>query len=312
MIVSFITNILTATVVAGTPLLFGTLGGILNEKSGISNLGYEGMMMVGAVVAYMTVQATGSLLLATVAGMAAGALMALIHAFICITLKSNQIVSGLALTIFGTGLANFLGAPYVGTVRAVSYANLAIPGLSRIPIIGNALFNQNILVYVSMLLVPLIWIYINRTRWGMNLRAAGENPAAADSVGINVFAIRYVHTLLGGALGGLAGAYFSLAYYGTWMDTITGGQGWIAVALVIFATWNPVRALAGSYLFGLVTILGLRLQAYGVVIPVSFFSMLPYLLTVVVLILVTGNFKRPRKGVAQPAALSIPYDRETR
>ncbi|MGI5877107.1 MAG: ABC transporter permease [Christensenellales bacterium] len=308
------TGILSATVAAGTILLLACLGEILSERAGVMNLGVEGMMMVGAVFGFIAVQWTGNLLVGVLAALVGGGLMALIHAFLSITLKTNQVVSGLALTIFGTGLGNFLGNPYVGVVRRASFDNIAIPGLSRIPLLGPVLFDQNLLVYLSILLVPLLWLLIFRTRWGLSLRATGENPAAADTAGVNIFALRYGYTIAGGALAGLAGAYLSLAYNNSWMDTITTGQGWIAVALVIFAMWNPWKAMLGSYLFGFIIIMGFRIQAYGIAMPfyiVNLLPMLPYLFTIIVLIFVTGSFGGRRKEGA-PEALSVPYDREAR
>lgn len=311
--VDIITGFLSATIAMGTVLLLACIGEILTEKSGILNLGLEGMMIMGAVFAFIVVQNTGNLTLAVMASIAAGAFMGLIHAFITVTLKASQVVSGLSLTILGVGLANFLGESYVGAVRVASMGPLPIPGLCEIPIIGEALFNQPILVYVSYIVVPIAWILIYRTRAGLKLRAVGENPSAADSLGINVFATRYIYTLIGGALTGLAGAYLSLSFNNGWMDTITGGQGWIAVALVIFATWNPLKGMLGSYLFGFILILGLRLQAFGIEIPTFFFSMLPYIFTIVVLIFATGNFRKSSKvKLYEPGALGTPYDREAR
>ena len=308
-----ITGFLSATIAMGTVLLLACIGEILTEKSGVLNLGLEGMMIIGAVFAFIIVQHTGNLTLAILASLVAGAAMGLIHAFITVTLKASQVVSGLALTIFGVGLANFLGESYVGAVRQASLSAIPIPLLSKIPIVGEAIFNQSILVYVSYLLVPLTWILIYRTRAGLKLRAVGENPSAADSLGINVFATRYLYTLIGGALTGLAGAYLSLGFNGTWMDTITAGQGWIAVALVIFATWNPVKGMLGSYLFGFILILGLRLQAFNIAIPTFLFSMLPYIFTIVVLVFSTGNFRKSSKvRQYEPGALGTAYDREAR
>jgi simple sugar transport system permease protein len=299
-----ITGFLSATIAMGTVLLLACIGEILTEKSGVLNLGLEGMMIIGAVFAFIVVQHTGNLTLAILSSLVAGAVMGLIHAFITVTLKASQVVSGLALTIFGVGLANFLGEGYVGAVRQASLSAIPIPLLSKIPII---------LVYVSYLLVPLTWILIYRTRAGLKLRAVGENPSAADSLGINVFATRYLYTLIGGALTGLAGAYLSLGFNGTWMDTITAGQGWIAVALVIFATWNPVKGMLGSYLFGFILILGLRLQAFNIEIPTFLFSMLPYIFTIVVLVFSTGNFRKGSKvRQYEPGALGTAYDREAR
>ncbi len=310
MIANMIISTLAAMVAAGTVLLLASLGELVTEKSGITNLGVEGVILVGAVSGVIGVQATGSLWLAVVIAMAAGGLMSLIHAVLTVTFRANQIVSGLALTIFGTGLSSFIGKPYVNVTPEASFQTIAIPGLSKIPALGTILFDQNIIVYISLLLVPALWFVLNRTHLGMKIRSAGENPAATDSAGINVFAIRYGCTIFGGMLAGLGGVFLSLGYNSSWMDNISAGRGWIAVALVIFATWNPWKALLGSYLFGLIGILGLRLQAIGIQIPSELFSMLPYILTIVVLTLISGRVNN--RGDGTPAALSTAYDREAR
>lgn len=309
-ILQTIINMLAAMVAAGTVLLLASLGEIISEKSGVMNLGVEGMILVGAVAAIMAVQATGSLVLAVLFAMLAGGLMALIHALLTVTLRASQVVSGLALTIFGTGLSSFLGNSYVGIPAVKAFGAVAIPVLSDIPFLGPVLFRQNLLVYLSILLVPVIWFVLNRTHLGLKIRSAGENPAATDAAGIDIFAVRYGCTIAGGTLAGLAGAFLSLGYNSSWMENISAGRGWIAVALVIFATWNPWKALLGSYLFGLISILGLRLQAVGVVIPDALFAMLPYILTILVLILITG--RRKGRGDGSPASLSVSYDREAR
>lgn len=301
---------LAAMVAAGTVLLLASMGEIISEKGGVMNLGVEGMILVGAISGFMAAQATGSLIAAVVVGMLAGGLLALIHAFLTVSLRANQVVSGLALTIFGTGMSSFLGKPYVGIPAIVRFQDIPIPGLSSIPFFGPVFFDQNLLVYASLLLVPIVWFVLNKTHLGLKIRSAGENPAATDAAGINVFAVRYGCTIAGGMFSGLAGVFLALAYNSQWMENISAGRGWIAVALVIFAMWNPWKALLGSYLFGLVGILGLRLQAVGVTVPDAFFSMLPYILTIVVLIFVTGRLKG--RGDGAPAALSVAYDREAR
>lgn len=306
-----ITAMLTAMVAAGTTYLLASLGEIVSEKAGILNLGVEGMMLVGAVTGYIAAVESHSLIVAVLVAMLSGGLMAAIHAVLSITLKANQVVSGLALTIFGTGLSAFIGKEYVGVLTNTLFRNIAIPGLSKIPVLGPTLFNQTFLVYVSLLLVPAIWIVLEKTSLGLKIRSAGENPAATDAAGINVFAIQYGCSIFGGVLAGLAGAFLTLAYNNVWMENISAGQGWIAVALVIFARWHPGKALLGSYLFGLVGILGLRLQAVGISIPTQLFNMLPYLLTLLVMIFGTGR-AGGRKNDGTPAALSVPYDREAR
>ncbi len=306
-----IISTLAATVAAGTVLLLASLGEILAEKAGVLNLGVEGMMLVGAITGFIAVQTTGSLLMAVVASMLCGGLVAMIHAFLTVTMRANQVVSGLALTIFGTGMSAFLGKDYIGMTPVNGFKAVIVPGLSEVPFLGDILFKQNALVYASLLLVPALWFLFNRTHLGLKIKSAGENPAATDAAGLDVFAIRYGCTIGGGMLAGLSGAYLAIGYNSSWMENITAGQGWIAVALVIFAMWNPWKALLGSYLFGFIGIMGLRLQAIGVQIPVSLFTMLPYALTIVVLIFISGRL-RGRKGDGSPAALSVSYDREAR
>lgn len=305
-----IVSMLAATVAAGTSLLLASLGEIISEKGGVLNLGVEGMMLVGAVAGFIAVQATGSLIAAVLAATMAGGLLAGVHALLTVTLRANQVVSGLALTIFGTGMSAFLGKPYVGVPAVVHFPAVHIPVLADIPFFGPVLFRQNALVYASLLLVPAVWLLLNKTHLGLKIRSAGENPAATDAAGINIFAVRYGCTITGGMFSGLAGAFLSLGYNSAWMDNISAGSGWIAIALVIFAMWNPWKALLGSYLFGLISILGLRLQAVGIVIPSALFSMLPYVFTIVVLIFVTGRLSG--RGDGSPTALSVSYDREAR
>lgn len=302
--------ILSAAITAGTPILFAALGEILCERSGVLNLGVEGMMLVGAVAGFSAAVVSGSPWLGLLAAMAAGGALSLVHAFLSITLRSNQVVSGLALTIFGTGLSSFLGKKYIGIPVPASFVKISIPLLKNIPLIGPALFEQDAMVYISLILVPVIWYYINKTRYGLNLRAVGENPSAADAAGINVSLIQYVYVFLGGALAGLGGAYLSLAYAPSWLENMVAGRGWIAVALVIFASWDPLKALIGSYIFGGLDILGFRLQTLGVMIPSFFLKMLPYIFTVVVLVITTS--RKNRYVWMGPAALGQPYDREER
>lgn len=306
---SFIIATLTATVRAGTPLLFAVLGDILVERSGVMNLGVEGLMLIGAVSGFVASYSTGNLLLAIIMAMVAGALLGAVHAFFCVTLKINQIVSGLAITMLGVGISGMWGKNFVGVV-AKRFEIIKLPLLSDIPVVGDILFNHDILVYISYLIVPILWFYIYKTREGMKLRAVGESPDAADARGINVFVVRYLYTIAGGALIAVGGVYLSLAYNSAWMENMTAGRGWIAVALVLFATWDPFKALLGAYLFGGITALGLRLQLVGVDVPSDFLRMLPYLLTVIVLFFTsTESLKRK---VGAPAALGIPYSREER
>lgn len=302
--------ILATAITAGTPILYAALGEILAERSGILNLGVEGMMLVGAVSGFIAAFKTNNPWMGVFVAMVAGGAMASIHAFFTVTMKANQTVSGLALTIFGTGLSGYLGKPMVGIPLEISFKTLELPVLSNIPFIGPIMFRQDALVYLSYLLVPALWFFIYRTKPGLQLRAVGENPAAADSLGINVFRIKYIYVILGGMLAGLGGAYLSLVYVPTWMENMVAGRGWIAVALVIFATWNPGHALLGSYIFGGIDALGYRLQTLDVLIPPYFLKMLPYLFTIIVLILVTG--KNAVKHIGAPQSLGLPYDREER
>ena len=304
---------LSAAVVAGTPLLFASLGGILSERVGNQNLGTEGMMLMGAVAGFIVAVKTANPILAMVAAALAGLAGALIYGVLAITFRTNQVVSGLTLTMFGTGLANFLGKPYVSmmTPQAVKsfFAGRAIPILGDIPIIGPIFFRQDIFIYFGYVLVLVLGFYIYKTRQGLNMRAVGQNPAAADAASINVTLYKYVHVLLGGALCGLGGAYLSLVYVPSWQENITAGLGWIAVALIIFATWNPYKAVFGSYLFGGLTILGFRLQGAGMHINQYLVDMTPYVVTILVLILVSQGHSVKN---APPKALGQPYFREER
>lgn len=306
---ALIISILAASITAGTPILFAALGELITERAGIMNLGVDGMMLVGAVTGFMVAVNTGNPWMGIGMAVLAGGLLALIHAYLSITLRANQVVSGLALTLFGTGLSDYLGKAYVGMRAENTFGKLSIPVLSDIPIIGPVVFKQDILVYISYVLVGLTAFYLYKTRAGLFLRALGENPAAVDSVGVNIFSLRYLYVVIGGALAGLGGAYLSLAYAPCWLENMTAGRGWIAVALVIFAIWDPWRALAGSYLFGGVDALGFHLQVIGLPISIFILNMLPYVFTIFVLILVLI-----RKGgrLASPQALGVPYDREER
>jgi simple sugar transport system permease protein len=312
---ALLTSILTVTLRAGTSLLYATLGEIYAERSGILNLGVEGMMMVGAVSSFAVGYHTGSLVLAVLTALLVGGLLALVHAFLSISLRANQVVSGLTLTLFGSGLASFLGQRLgPGGTRLVglvgpSLERLPIPGLSRLPILGTSFFDQDVLVYGLYLLVPLASWYLYKTRPGLYLRAVGENPQTADAMGIRVGANRYAYTALGGALAGLGGAHLSLAYTKGWTENITGGRGWIAVALVIFATWDPLRAVIGAALFGGINAVQFRMQAAGTTIPAALLNMLPYIATIAVLVAITW-WETLRKRVGAPAALALPYARE--
>jgi len=300
--------LLATAVSAGTPLLYAALGEILCERSGVLNLGVEGMMLAGAVCGFLVAVETQSPAAGIVAAMLAGGALAAIHAFMTTTLRVNQIISGLALALFGTGLSSYIGKHLIGVPLPVGPAPMPFPGLSEIPLIGPAFFRQDLLVYVSYLLVPLAWYWIHRTRPGLHLRAVGENPATADAMGVNVYRVRYACILAGGMLAGLGGSYLSLFYAPCWVENMTAGRGWIALALVIFAVWSPLRAMAGAWLFGGIEALGFRIQILGAAVSPFFLKMLPYLFTIFVLVAFTAWSRKKRLGA--PAALGLPYERE--
>lgn len=295
-----IVPLLAAAIQSGTPILYATLGEILTEKSGVLNLGVEGMMITGALAAFVTAQATGHPALAFLVAGLIGAAIGAIHAIVCLWFLGNQVVSGLALTIFGLGLADYLGTPLIGQT-APGFNKLAVPLLHAIPGLGPILFQQDILVYGAILTAPLLWLFLEKCRWGLNLRAVGEHPEAAAAAGISVLRYRWIGILGGGWLAGLGGAYLSLAYTHLWTNGLSAGRGWIAVALVIFAFWRPGRALLGAYLFGGVMAFQLRLQAVGTHLPSSLLLMLPYLLTVAVLVFSSWKSKQ----ADAPAALGV-------
>ncbi|HEX2623272.1 MAG TPA: ABC transporter permease [Phototrophicaceae bacterium] len=316
-------DILQAGVASGTVLLFATMGELFAERSGVLNLGVEGMMLIGAMTGYSVAIKTGDPWLGVLAAMLFAGAISQIHAYIVITLQADQVVSGLALTFLGTGISLVLGEGLskAGTVSLMP--TYSIPLLSQIPILGPIFFaDQSILVYIGYLLVPLAWYYINRTRPGLHLRAVGEYPAAADALGINVFRMRYLYVFVGGLLAGLGGATISLAVSPGWFSELTtGGQGWIAVGLVIFAQWDPIRAAVGSYAFGALRRLILDIQGPTVLLGFKnpfyynpywgfFLQMLPYAFTVIVLVI--GSREAIRKRLGAPAALGDPYIRGER
>jgi ABC-type uncharacterized transport system permease subunit len=315
--------ILQAGVATGTILLFATIGEIFAERSGVMNLGVEGMMLIGAMTAFSTAIATGNPWLGLLAAMLAAGLLSQIHAFISITLQGDQVVSGLALSFLGIGISLVLGEGLskAGTISLLP--SYTLPLLSKIPVIGPILFtNQSVLVYIGYLLIPISWYYINRTRPGLHLRAIGEYPVAADALGINVFRLRYFYVFIGGVLAGLAGATISLAVSPGWFSEMTtGGLGWIAVGLVIFAQWDPIRAAFGALAFGALRRLILDIQGptllFGLLNPFYynpywgfFLQMLPYAFTIVVLVI--GSREAMRKRIGAPAALGKPYIRGER
>ncbi|MCG8499125.1 MAG: ABC transporter permease [Firmicutes bacterium] len=301
-----------AAIVAGTPLLFATLGEIITERVGQLNLGVEGMMLMGAVVGFQVGLATSNPFLALLGAMAAGAFGALIYAFLTVSLRANQVVSGLTLTIFGTGFSSFMGKSLIGEIMPENirtFWKADIPILRDIPFIGKVFFQQDLFVYLGYITAIALGIYLYRTRAGLNVRAVGESAPAADSSGIHVVLYKYVHILMGGALCGLGGAYLSLVYVPAWQENVTAGRGWIAVALVIFVVWSPYKALIGAYLFGGLDILGFRLQGYNIKISQYIIDMLPYIATI--LVLVVGSIRHSKEN-APPKGLGVPYFREER
>ncbi len=316
---SILVVVLASAVAYGTPLLYAALGELLAERSGVLNLGVEGMMLVGAVMGFLTVQRLGGpagVALPVAVGVAAlaGAATALILAFVVITLRANQIVSGLALTILagGAGLSSYLGNDFNLADNPARYSFQPVDafGLGDLPVAGPIVFEQTWLVYASWVCVVVVGFYLARTRPGLNVRAVGESPAAADAMGIGVTKYRYLHTLAGGAFAGVGGACFSLMLTPQWVDGLTAGAGWIAIALVIFAFWRADLCLVGAYVFGAFSALPFTLQARGVTITPQLFQALPYVMTIVVLVLVSSGIGKRRLGA--PASLGVPYVREER
>lgn len=318
-----LTLILAAGVASGTVLLFAAVGEIFAERAGVLNLGVEGMMLFGAVAGFSVAASTGNPWLGLVVAMLAGGLLSLLHAVMAIHLRAEQVISGLALTFLGTGLARVLGDGLSSVGAITTLPRFTVPLLADVPLLGPVLFReQSVLTYVGFLLVPLAWYWIDRTRPGLHLRAVGERPAAADAQGIDVVRLRYLYVLVGGVLAGLAGATITLAISPGWFgDQTTNGRGWIAVGLVIFAQWSPLRAAFGAYLFGAISRFIFDVQGeatiFGVTNPFGagrsatfFLEMLPYLLVIVVVVI--GSREAARKRMGAPAALGTPYVRGER
>ena len=303
---SIITSMLFATIVAGTPLVITALGELVTEKSGVLNLGAEGIMAVGAVAGFAVAHDSGSTLAGVFAGLAAGAAMSLLFAVVTLTLMANQVASGLALSIFGVGLSAFVGKPYE-SASMLAVPALRLPLLADIPILGPALFAQQALVYGSWLLLAGVAWFLYRTRAGLVLRAVGESPTSAHSIGYPVIRIRYLATIFGGAMAGVGGAFLSVFYTPLWVEGMIAGRGWIALALVVFATWRPARVLVGAYLFGGVMITQLFLQGSGaqIDIPSQFLTSLPYWATIIVLVVISRNLQTIRLN--SPVSLGQPY-----
>jgi simple sugar transport system permease protein len=297
-------NILIGAMIAATPLLLAATGELVAERSGVLNLGVEGMMIVGAIAGFSAMIAAGSVPLALLGAMAAGAVMAALFAVLVLTLRANQVASGLALTMFGLGLSALWGQGYSG-LSAPAFPHLQVPGLTDLPLVGKLLFGQDFLVYLSLALVLGVAWVLKRTRVGLIVRAVGENHDAAHAIGYPVIAVRYLATMFGGAMAGLGGAYLSLVQTPLWVERMTAGRGWIALALVVFAAWRPWRVLLGAYLFGGITVLQLHSQALGAKVDAQLLSMLPYLATIVVLVLISRDAMRLRLNA--PACLGKPF-----
>ncbi len=292
--------LIASLMVASTPILLAAIGEMVAEKSGVLNLGVEGMMIVGAICGFATAVETGSPFIGFIAAAAGGAILSLIFGFLTQYLLSNQVATGLALTLFGLGLSSLMGQSYVG-IKPPATEKLDIPLLSDIPAIGPMLFNHDIWVYVSLALVAAVWAFLKYTRGGLILRAVGESHDAAHALGYNVIFVRLAAIAFGGACAGLGGAYLSLVRVPQWTEGMTAGAGWIALAIVVFASWRAGRVLLGAYLFGGITVLQLNLQAAGVAIPVELLSMSPYLITILVLVIISSD--RNRAALNAPASL---------
>ena len=300
---NFTEAVLVTIIASSTPFVLAGIGELVVERSGVLNLGVEGMMIMGAACGFGGALLTGSIIIGAICGMAAGTALSLIFAMMALGLAVNQVASGLALTILGTGLSGLIGAGFVGA-RITPAPHLYIPGLTDIPFAGRILFGEDPFVYLSLLLVLAVWLFLYRTRAGLVLRAAGDNHTSAHALGYPVLGIRTCAVMFGGACAGLAGAYLPLAYTPFFIPGMTAGRGWIALALVVFSSWRPGRLVAGAYLFGAVTILQLHTQALGLGIPSQFMSALPYLATVIVLVLIS---RARTGGSTAPAALGTVF-----
>ena len=306
MSIDLVESILFATIVAGTPLIIVSLGQLIAERSGVLNLGAEGMMAMGAIAGFAVTFHTGNPWLGVLAGMVAGALMSLLFAIVVLTLMGNQVASGLALSIFGVGLSAFVGKPYESEILE-TVGTLPIPLLADLPIIGGPLFNQQPLVYLSWAIFAGVAWFLYKSRPGLLLRAVGESPSSAHSIGYPVIRIRYMATLFGGAMAGIGGSFLSVYYTPLWVEGMVAGRGWIAIALVVFATWRPFRVIVGAYLFGGVLVAQLFVQGSGmeINIPSQFLSSLPYLATIIVLVIISRDQNTVRLNA--PVSLGQPY-----
>jgi ABC-type uncharacterized transport system permease subunit len=306
-------SMLATSVAAASPLLLAALGELVVERSGVLNLGIEGIMLLGALTAAAATFGSGSVVVGIACAITASSLLGLLFAFLTVTIRADHVVAGLALVLFGDGLSSFAGHDLVGIDIGQHVPPLALPWISDIPALGQIFFRQNALVYFSYLMVGVVWYFLYRTRPGLALRAAGEKPSAVDVVGWNVFRIRYLAVLFGASMAGLAGAFLSVAYLTTWAEGMTAGRGWVALALVIFAGWHPIKLLGGAYLFGFAYILIAQSQVLGGVfhlISTYVMQMFPYLMAIAVLAVMGRRAMKQRVGA--PEALALPYVREER
>lgn len=307
---TLIISLLSGSIIYAVSVMYAGIGELFTERAGIMNLGVEGIMLMGAVTGAYGAVLTRNLAVALLMALGTGAIMGLIFAFLTVTLQSDQTVCGMAMLIFGTGLSGYIGKSIASKPINLKFPPVAIPGLSKIPYVGQILFTQNILVYAMYIILPLTAIYIYKTKWGLKLRSLGEDPAVLDAAGDNIFLMRYGYTVLGTMMMAISGAFVSLSITNVWQDNMTAGKGWIAFALVAFAMWDPARLAIGALLFGFISNLGSNLQVYLPQIPVELYSMMPYIVTIIVFVVSTGNFRKKRTD--QPAMLARPYDREAR
>ncbi|MBL4740785.1 MAG: ABC transporter permease [Sneathiella sp.] len=290
----WIIPVILTVITAATPLVFAGIGELVTEKSGVLNLGIEGMMLVGAVTAFVTATVTGNYFLAVIAAAGAGAFMAFLFGILTLSLMANQVATGLALTLFGVGISALIGQDFVGQpVQAIPKVDIA--GLSDLPVVGQILFGQDPLVYLSFIMAIGVSWFLYKTKAGLILRAVGDSHDSAHSIGYSVVTIRYLAVMFGGAMSGIGGAYLSLIYTPMWAENMTSGRGWIALALIVFATWKPSLVIVGAYMFGGITILQLHAQAAGFDVPSQILSMLPYVATIVVLVIISKDESRIRK-----------------
>jgi general nucleoside transport system permease protein len=307
--VAFAVGIVASGIRLSTPIIFAALGENIAERSGVLNLGLEGMMLMGAFAGFIGSYFTGNIFIGLLLAISGPAMMAILMAFLSVNLRTNQLVAGLAIWLLGTGLTALLYRLIFGVVTIAPKINeippIDIPVLSRLPVIGSILFNYDPMVYLAFLLVPLIHIFLFKTNLGLKIRTVGENPRQADALGVNVYKIRYLAVIIGGVLAGIGGSYFALVTIGNFLDNITAGQGWIALAVVIFGRWKPFYVVTGALIFGMVDSFQIGLQSIGTAVPLQFLLMLPYILPIAIM---AGTYKRSYA----PAALTLPYQRGER